>query len=63
MLRVAVCDDDEKVLGETMAMLEDYNKIRMQADGYRSGKALLTAGKKYDILLLDIDMADMDGIE
>lgn len=63
MLRVAVCDDDEKALGETMAMLTEYNKIRLQADGYPSGKALLAAGKKYDILLLDIDMADMDGIE
>lgn len=63
MLRVAVCDDDEKTLEETMELLTQYGKIRLQADGYTSGTALLAAGKKYDILLLDIDMADMDGIE
>ncbi len=63
MLRVAVCDDDEKTLEETIKLLAHYDKVRLQADGYASGAALLAAGKKYDILLLDIDMADMDGIE
>lgn len=63
MLRVAVCDDEEKALRETLALLEGYDRVLLQADGYLSGEALLAAGKKYDILLLDIDMADMDGIE
>ena len=63
MLRVAVCDDDKKTLEETMELLAHYDKVRLQAEGYTSGRALLAVGKKYDILLLDIDMADMDGIE
>ncbi len=63
MLKIAVCDDDEKVLGRTLALLKHYTKVPLQADGYLSGEALLAAGKAYDILLLDIDMGGLDGIE
>lgn len=63
MIKIAVCDDDEKILGETLELLKRYNKLPICADAYTSGEALLAAGKKYDILLLDIDMEGMDGIE
>lgn len=63
MIKIAVCDDDEKTLGETLTLLKLYKKLPLSADGYTSGEALLAAGKKYDILLLDIDMEGMDGIE
>ncbi len=33
MLRVAVCDDDEKTLEETIKLLAHYDKVRLQADG------------------------------
>lgn len=63
MIKIAVCDDDEKTLGETLNLLKQYKKLPLSADAYISGEALLAAGKKYDILLLDIDMEGMDGIE
>ena len=63
MIKIAVCDDDEKILGETLELLKQYKRIPFSADGYTSGEALLAAGKKYDILLLDIDMGGMNGIE
>lgn len=63
MIKIAVCDDDEKTLGETLDLLKQYKKLPLSADAYTSGEALLAAGKKYDILLLDIDMEGMDGIE
>lgn len=63
MIRVAVCDDDEKTLKETLELLKQYHKLPFSADAYTSGEALLTAGKKYDILLLDIDMEGLNGIE
>ena len=56
MLRIAVCDDDERVLGRTLDLLKHYERVPLQVDGYLSGEALLAAGKVYDILLLDIDM-------
>ncbi len=63
MIRVAACDDDERTLGETLELLKQYRGTVLSVDGYTSGEALLAAGKKYDILVLDIDMKGMDGIE
>ncbi len=63
MIKIAVCDDDEKNLRNTLKLLEQYKKLPLSADAYTSGEALLDAGKKYDILLLDIDMQGLDGIE
>lgn len=63
MIRIAVCDDDEKILGETLELLKQYKRLPLLADAYTSGEALLAAGKKYDILLLDIDMEGLNGIE
>ncbi len=63
MIRIAVCDDDEKTREDTLALLREYGNAPLEAEGYPSGEALLRAGKVYDILLLDIDMEGMDGIE
>lgn len=63
MLRIAVCDDDEDTLRRTENMLRKYPKGEITTDVYVSGEALLASGKRYDILLLDIDMGALDGIE
>ena len=63
MLRIAVCDDDEKGLGETLELLKGYGKVQLAVEVYTSGEALLEDGKKYDIVLLDIDMDGLNGIE
>ena len=56
-IRIAVCDDDERERKKLLCLLEQYPGARLL------GEALLAAGKKYDILLLDIDMEGLDGIE
>ena len=63
MLRVAICDDDENTLRRTETMLQKYPKAEITTDAYVSGEALLASGKRYDILLLDIDMGELNGIE
>ena len=63
MIRIAVCDDNEKDLAGIMDLLQHYPSARLQAESYQKGEELLASGKKYDILLLDIDMGAMDGIE
>ncbi len=62
MLKIAVCDDDKV----TCELLIDL--IRGMVSGaalthFTSGEALLTAGGSYDILLLDIQMNGMSGID
>ena len=63
MIRIAVCDDDERVLGEMLELLKGYGKVQLAVEVYTSGEALLEDRKKYDIVLLDIDMDGLNGIE
>ena len=63
MIKIAICDDDEGVCSRTLEMLRNYKKAEVEAEVYLSGEALVASGRKYDILLLDIDMKGMNGIE
>lgn len=62
-IRIAVCDDDERERKKLLKLLEQYPGAPLLAEEYSCGEDLLAAGKRYDILLLDIDMEGMDGIE
>lgn len=61
-LNIAICDDEGK------AIRDIYNKLlnidrRLVIDTFYSGKKLLALKKKYDIVILDIDMEEIDGIK
>lgn len=67
-LRIAVVDDIEsdrvQIMTQTKDILEHAN-ISHSMDCYEDGKALLDEmhrGRKYDLLLLDVLMDEMDGI-
>lgn len=65
MLRLAVCDDEERERKRLAEMLAEYGKDHpmKEPDFYGGGEALLLSGKKYDVILLDIDMEGLNGIE
>lgn len=63
MVRIAVCDDEDKCLRVTTEMLQQYNKRPLTVESYHSGEELLQADRAYDLILLDIDMQGMSGIE
>lgn len=71
MIKIAVCDDDERELTRTRELCHSYatrhKEMEIWMESFTSGKALfkqLTTGEKnYDILLLDIYMPEMTGIE
>lgn len=64
-MRIAICDD-EKILAERLkAMIEDAVKsLDVLMDVYTDGNELLRRfeQKKYDLVFLDIEMPEMDGI-
>nr|WP_305136054.1 LytTR family DNA-binding domain-containing protein [uncultured Schaedlerella sp.] len=65
MIRIAVCEDEQVLLdelsGQVSKILEQHS-IAYNIESFRNGSALL-AREAYDILLLDIEMEPMDGLE
>lgn len=70
MLRIAVCDDEEKHLNQTATLLNTYLRSRPslsgQVESFRSGNALLARAENaggFDIYVLDILMPELSGID
>ena len=70
MLRIALCDDEEKHLEKMNALLESYLQSRPHLNGqvelFSSGHTLLTHREKqggFDLYILDILMPSASGID
>ena len=70
MLRIAICDDEEKHLEQTAALLDTYLQSRSSLNGqvetFLSGGALLSRAEEaggFDIYVLDILMPELSGID
>ena len=70
MIRVAICDDNKDLTSQLEKMLENYTRelgIRIEIDVFYDGMALIhhleTQHTNYDIIFLDIEMEQMDGME
>ncbi len=67
-MKIAVCDDDKKDIARLKKLIEAYdaeNNIGFSISEYESGSEMLKAvsnGVDVDIILLDINMDDMDGL-
>lgn len=65
-LRIAVCDDDREALAQESRLIRellDKKHITYDIDEYNSADELLLAKKLYDMAFLDVEMADVNGID
>lgn len=62
MFSVAVCDDEKKILEQICELTQKYLPSANTA-AFSSGTDLLSSEISYDIILLDIQMEGIDGIE
>ena len=64
-LCIALCDDDKIALNNELRLIKDVlneKKIKHSIDIFSSPQKLLQSDTVYDIIFLDIEMAEMDGI-
>ena len=67
-LKIAICDDSEPDIGFLSDLLSRWasaREITLQTESFSSAEAFLfryAEDKAYDILLLDIEMENMDGV-
>lgn len=66
MLRIAICDDEKYMSDKIRTMVSDYfreKNMDIVISQFSNGKELLQYDRTIDILFLDIQMKDMDGME
>lgn len=66
MIRIAVVDDDEIFLDQMDAYIAQYAAERnrtIETERFLEGSRLLEAQHSFDIIFLDIEMKEIDGIE
>lgn len=66
MLRIAICDDEKYMSDKIKMLVSDFfcwKNMDIVISQFSNGKELLKYDKTIDILFLDIQMKDMDGME
>lgn len=65
-MKIAICDDELLFLEKLKAKIYDYsNKHNWESivDAYSSGTALIASNIKYDLIILDYQMDEINGLE
>lgn len=67
MLKIAICDDDQRICNSIEDILEDVNLAGYSFDSFQDGRELLgyldINDESYNLYFLDIEMPGMSGIE
>ena len=67
MIKFAICDDEPRMVQELAGRLADYMKEKSMADysvsRFPNGRALLEGAGGFDVIFLDIQMEQPDGME
>ena len=65
-IKIAICDDRDGERGRLSFLVSKYfdmHNISAKTDEYTCGEALIASDKNYDLIILDIIMNELNGIE
>ncbi len=66
MLKIAVCDDEEKTIDKIKRFVLKYaeiNDLKLQIFGFFDGNDLVASNQQFDLIFLDIEMQFSNGIQ
>lgn len=66
MVKIAICDDERQIINDYSKIINDYlyeKNIVCAVDGFSDGKSFLQIYNEYDIVFLDYDLPDINGID
>lgn len=64
-LRIAICDDEKDILIQESRLIQqllDEKNVSCKIDTYTSTEELLLSKVLYDMLFLDVEMENLNGI-
>lgn len=65
-MKIAICDDIKEYRNTIKCYVHEFFKmkdLKCEVNEFDNGKALLMSDNRYDILFLDIELGDINGIE
>lgn len=65
MLRLAICDDDIRIIEQIETYIEKIKNKQIEYDVFTNAEELLryqSQNKEYDVYMLDIEMGKMSGL-
>ncbi len=66
LIKIAVCDDEKAAVSKIVNYVREYereNNIPMSIDEYDCGEKLVLVRERYDLIFLDVEMGELDGID
>lgn len=66
MIRIAICDDEYKIVKEIEDIIRDYQSIvhsQFEIHTFTNGIDMINSQHEFDLIFLDIEMPDIDGIK
>lgn len=66
VIRIVICEDNDDVRGLLKLLIEEYGEKEsksLEIKCYKEGVEVLKEGRRYDILLLNVNKHGMNGIE
>lgn len=65
-MKIAVCDDEMVLFEELYTLLNEYSALKKEpilTTYFKTGNDLLLSTEKFDIIFMDYQMDDIDGLE
>ena len=65
-MKIAICDDEKQIIIDYSKIINEYlyeNNIVCTVDAFTDGNSFLQLANEYDLVFLDYDLPDINGME